>query len=95
MQILEGIRKQKISPLAATIGMVACGAIVLALTSIKGIDPNQILFIQITGGAALGQGFINYLYLIFRQDPNEKLLAKLDEQKLMLQQVLEKLNQSP
>ena len=47
------------------------------------------------GGAALGQGFLNYLNLIFRQNPNDEVLAKLEEQKLMLQQVLDKLNQSP
>jgi hypothetical protein len=96
MQTLQGVRRQKISPLAATLGILLYGVILFGIsTGLKGLDPNQTLFIQIFAGAALADGFIKYMNYMLRQDPNEELLAKLDEQKLMLQQVLDKLNQSP
>lgn len=57
------------------------------------IAPNEIsvTVVQILGGVALGQGFINIISIGFGIDSNRSVLKKLDEQAIHIQALQDKL----
>jgi hypothetical protein len=68
------------------------GAFVFVLPRIVlGLTPDQTTLIQILGGAAIGQAFINIIYIGFGIDSNRSLINKLDEQAAHIQALEDKL----